>query len=70
MKGGGLACHKRFFQNVFCTRKVWALYYIQIAVEVTMNLAEYTRSWQSAAGEAKECQYLNQLIKRLKNDIS
>ena len=43
-------------QNVF-----WALYYKHIVVEVTMNMAEYTRSWQSAAGEAKECQYLNQL---------
>ena len=40
---------------------VWALYYIHIVVEVTMNMAEYTSSWQSAAGAAKECQYLNQL---------
>ena len=46
MKGGGLACHKRFFQKVFCTRKVWALYYIQIAVAVTMSMAEYTSSCQ------------------------
>ena len=26
-----------------------------------MNMAEYTSSWQSAAGAAEECQYLNQL---------
>ena len=38
---------------------VWALY-IQKVVEVTMIMAEYTSSWQSAAGAAKECQYLNQ----------
>ena len=24
-----------------------------------MNMAEYTSSWQSAAGAAEECQYLN-----------
>ena len=39
---------------------VWALY-IQKVVEVTMIMAEYTSSWQSAAGAAEECQYLNQL---------
>ena len=38
---------------------VWALYYIHIVLEVTMNMAEYTSSWQSAAGAAEECQYLN-----------
>ena len=32
-----------------------------------MNMAEYTRSWQSAAGAAEECQYLNQLLRELKN---
>ena len=26
-----------------------------------MNMAEYTSSWQSAAGAAEECQYLEQL---------
>ena len=40
---------------------VWALYYAYIVVEVTMNMAKYTSSWQSAAGAAEECQYLNQL---------
>ena len=40
---------------------VWALYYIRIVVEVTMNMAEYTSSWQSAAGAAEECQPMNQL---------
>ena len=40
---------------------VWALYHIHIVVEVTMNMAAYTISWQSAAGAAEECQYLNQL---------
>ena len=39
---------------------VWALY-IQKVVEVTMIMAEYTSSRQSAAGTAEECQYLNQL---------
>ena len=42
-------------------RIVWALYYIQIVVEPTKNMAEYTSSRQSAAGGAEECQYLNQL---------
>ena len=75
--GGGLAVHKRFFlQKVQFFKKtfriihilskralhiVWAVCYIQIVVEVTMNMAKYTSSWQSAAGAAKECQYLNQL---------
>ena len=40
---------------------IWALYYINIVVEVNMNMADYTSSWQSAAGAAEECQYLNQL---------
>ena len=40
---------------------VWALCYIHIVIEVTMNMAAYTISWQSAAGAAEECQYLNQL---------
>ena len=40
---------------------VWALYYIHIVVDVTMNMARYTSSWHSAAGAAEECQYLNQL---------
>ena len=40
---------------------VWAFYYIHIVVEVTMNMAEYTSSWQSAAGAAEKCQYLEQL---------
>ena len=31
-----------------------------IVVEVIMNMAEYTSSWQSAAGAAEERQYLNQ----------
>ena len=31
-----------------------------------MNMAEYTSSWQSAAGAAEECQYLNQLYEDLK----
>ena len=31
-----------------------------------MNIAEYTSSWQSAAGADKECQYLNQLYEDLK----
>ena len=31
-----------------------------------MNMAEYTSSWQSAAGADKECQYLNQLYEDLK----
>ena len=35
-------------------------------VEVTKNMAEYSSSWQSAAGAAKECQYLNQLEEDLK----
>ena len=52
---------KFFLKDVFRTHKVWALYYIHIAVEVTMNLAEYTRSWQSATGAGEECQYLNHL---------
>ena len=26
-----------------------------------MNMAEYISSWQSVAGAAEECQYLNQL---------
>ena len=39
---------------------VWALYYVNIVVEVTMNMAKYTSSWQSAAGAAEECQYFNQ----------
>ena len=30
-------------------------------IEVTRNMAEYTSSWQSAAGAAEECQNLNQL---------
>ena len=34
-----------------------------------MNMAKYTSSWQSAAGPAEECQYLNQCLKRLKNNI-
>ena len=39
-------------------------------VEVTMNMAKYTSSWQSAAGAAEECQHLNQLEENLiKNDI-
>ena len=29
-------------------------------------MAEYTSSWQSAAGAAEECQYLNQLKEDLK----
>ena len=33
-----------------------------IVVEVIMNMAEYTSSWQSAAGAAEERQYLNQQI--------
>ena len=40
---------------------VWALYYTHIVIEVTRNMAEYASSWQSAAGAAEECQYLNQL---------
>ena len=36
---------------------VGALYYIHTVVEVTMNMAKYTSSWQSAAGAAKECQF-------------
>ena len=36
---------------------VWALYYIRVAVEVTMNMAEYTSSWQSAAGAAEVNNY-------------
>ena len=45
---------------------VWALYYVYILVELTMIMAKYTCSWQSAAGAAKECQYLNQLEEDLK----
>ena len=52
---GGLACHlstlkKDFYrhhfesfpdcQNMFCTL-FWALYYVHIVVEVTMNMAKY-----------------------------
>ena len=38
---------------------VWVHTYIHILVdEVTMNMAEYTSSWYSAAGAAEECQYL------------
>ena len=37
------------------------LLYTYIKIEVTRNMAEYTSSWQSAAGAAEECQYLNQL---------
>ena len=40
---------------------VWALYYVYIVVEVTINMAKYTCSWQSAAGAAEECQFSNQL---------
>ena len=40
---------------------VRALYCMYIVVEVTMNMAKYTSSWQSAAGAAEERQYLNQL---------
>ena len=43
--------------KAFCT----SLYYEYIVVEVTMIMAKYTSSWQSAAGAAKECQYWNQL---------
>ena len=32
-----------------------------VVVEVTMNMAKYTSSWQSAAGAAEECQYSKQL---------
>ena len=32
-----------------------------VEVDVTMIMARYTSSWQSAAGAAEECQYLNQL---------
>ena len=35
-------------------------------VEVTMNMAKYTSSWQSAAEAAGESQYLNQLLEDLK----
>ena len=42
---------------MFCTL-VWALYYVYILIEVTMSMAKYTSGWQSAAGAAKECQYL------------
>ena len=37
------------------------LLYTYIKIEVTRNVAEYTSSWQSAAGAAKEGQYCNQL---------
>ena len=40
-----------------CFANSWALYYIHIVVEVTINMAEYTSSWQSAAGAAEECQF-------------
>ena len=38
-----------------------SMYYVYIVVEVSMKMAKYTSSWQSAAGAAEECQYLNQL---------
>ena len=40
---------------------VLALCYVYIVVEVSMNMAKYTSSWQSASGAVEECQYLNQL---------
>ena len=40
---------------------VWALYYIQIVVEPTKNMAEYTSSRQSAARAGEECQLLEDL---------
>ena len=49
MKGGGLAFHQGFLlknhleslpdcQNAVCTYIVWALYYVNIVVQVTLNL--------------------------------
>ena len=37
------------------------LLYTYIKIEVTRNMAEYTSSWQSSTGAAKEGQYFNQL---------
>ena len=49
-------------QNVVCTYfGLYIIYIIHIVVEVTMNMAECTSSWQSVAGAAEECQYFNQL---------
>ena len=36
---------------------LWALYYIYIVAEVTMNVAEYASSWQSAVGAAMPSGY-------------
>ena len=54
MKGGGSRVPLTFFQKCFfvktskrvCT--FFGLYIIHVVVEVTMNMAEYTISWQSA----------------------
>ena len=55
MKGGGiLRVINVFSKMVLCKNhlesfpgcRVWALYYIQIAVAVTMSMAEYTSSCQ------------------------
>ena len=67
-EGGGLECHIPILKKWFFLKTiriipwlwkrvlhlVWALYYVYLVVEMTLNLAN---SWQFAAGAADECQF-------------
>ena len=50
MKGEGGLRAINVFWKIILLHIFWTLYYTHIEVEVTMNMAEYTSSWQSAAG--------------------
>ena len=56
--GGSLSHHILLIQAKLktCFALSFSFYYVYIVVEMTMNMT----SWQSAAGGAEECQYLNQ----------